>query len=424
MSHSTSPLWNFVRWDSIWPLPHVILAYHAYLYTRNWISVLCFYYLLKTVQLLLFSILGIGYDHYFAEMLNSRELAYYRQSHSFSPQDSEDGSTTQDYACLVDFNGLFVGGTIQTLLGIMLGMVHSYLYAPYTHNTKYFYPVTFWKCPATKHQIKFMESKAIVERQTKVHNVLARYGLWPWHLWIGYKNQAVSGGIKGWTSSDKDKDMDNKDNKVDFQRHLQKRWRFRYYFWQRWIQLTFLGTPCLLFYTIDGEHVLRVGSVAYGFITCSLLLWYRLWNEKYFIRKLTKKTSLSQQGLMEKRVSQRTTRGSLDVAEDRGLELGLGLGPGYGSLTMISSGNNLHKNLLQVGDILYFTLKYDVSLIFNSYDTIYSAWILTCVALIGFQSFHIPPLTAFYKVILSSLLVASASLMFSLLSKIPKRNFL
>lgn len=372
-----SSLWNFVKWDSIWPLPHVILAYHAYLYTRNWISVLCFYYLLKTIQLLLFSLLGIGYDHYFAELLNSAEPNTYTTTTNIFP--TNESNNAELYGCLVDFNGLFVGGTIQTMLGIMLGMVHSYMFAPSIYKVKNFHPVTFWKSPATKHQSKFLESKRILEKHTKARSFWTNYGLWPWHLWFGQKttkntlpcrNDDDILAVQPGTSRGQEKKTVVVLTRWQLLFHLERRWSFRKHFWQRWLQMTLLGSPCLLFYTIGGENIIRVGSVAYGFVTSSLLLWYRLYNEAYYVRNLGKKT---------------------------------------------------YQNCLKsrnIDNVLLHILKQDVYLIFNSYDTIYSAWILTCVALIVFQSIPIPSLTAFYKVIISSVLVLLLSVVLYLLPQI------
>ncbi len=248
--HREDPsLWNFVHWDSIWPLPHVVLAYHAYMYTRNWISVLCTYYLFKVIQLLLFSLFGLGHEHFFAEILQNRPNGV--------------GS------CVVDFNGLFIGGTIQTLLGIFLGMVHCHAVCPSLNNPRNFLPVHFWKAPKfltrgdrPEPHLSHLHNrrKLAAEKMAGTRSFFANNGLWPPFTLFGLQAEEESQGTSSYQG-----------------------WAFRKIFWKRWVQLVLLGTPALFFYTLTPKSsMLRAGSVFYGFVTCSLVLIYKFVNQETY----------------------------------------------------------------------------------------------------------------------------------------------
>lgn len=393
MSHSS--LWNFANLDSIWPLPHVILAYHAYLYTRNWISVLCFYYLIKVLQLLLFSLIGLRYEHFFAELLNS-ERGLQRVD------------TTGDFDCLVDFNGLFVGGTIQTFLGIFLGMTHAYLCAPSIYNVENFHPVTFWKSSATKHGKKFTKAKRFLNNNYDVRDIALRYGFWPWQLLFGLRPRSTTeppnvvekafSPLLDWGKLDQ-----------EHANHAYHRWRFRRVFWVRWLQITFLGTPSLFFYTIESKNALRAGSILYGFITCSLLLWYKEVNQKVYLKHLLKKTA---KDVEKKVVSNGEIQIRLDHAQTQSPAHSITFSL-KGSLPQDDSGNArmVPRKCDSNVDMQLVLFNQNLAMTFNSYDVIYSVWIATCVALIAFQA--IPLLTSFYRVIISSFSIILSSFIFA-----------
>jgi hypothetical protein len=304
--------------------------------------------------------MGLHYEHYFAEVINSRALTGHTSPSPYS-------------GCLIDFNGLFIGGTIQTFLGILLGMTHAYLASPSTHSNKNFHPVTFWKHSAGKHNDEaYLNAKHYVEHHTSHRDIWSRYGIWPWYLWFGYKTSLLKSNRRIITKR-------TEQTTVPFDKDylVYRRWKFRRTFWKRWIQVTMLGTPTLLFYTLEtgSRHpILRSGTVLYGLMTCSLLLWYRLWNEKDYIHILNKQYN------------------SKDIDN-------------VGAHAPNSDLLNLAKNM----DLYY-----------NTHNTLYSLWMLTCVTLILFQT--MPFLTSFYRVIISTAIVIFVSLSLGKLSTIKCKS--
>jgi hypothetical protein len=271
MDSGYASTWGFLHGNSLWTLPHVLLAYHAYMYTRNWIGVLCFYYLAKVLQIVAFSLLGLNYWHHFTEILDEDAIRG-------RANDTSSGAPE----CVVDYDALFIGGTVQTLVGISIGVVQTYLYVPSSFCEGTFHPVTFWKDLSRKRRPKYAESKEYLERNVDEKDVLLRYGLWPWRLIVGLPPTAASLG--------------GRPDAESLSEHLRRRWRFRSTFWRRWLQLTALGSPALLFYKVESYHHLRAGSVLYGFVTCSLLLLYYRFNQTAFLFKIKgRKTIQSEQ---------------------------------------------------------------------------------------------------------------------------------
>jgi len=416
-------LWNFVRWESIWPLPHVILSYHAFLYTRSWIHVLCYYYLIKVVQLLLFSLLGLDYWHYFKELLADQptgsDLMLLATNHTVDVEP----------VCLVDFNGLFIGGTVQVIMGILIGKVHSYTWCPSVYRMDHFHPVSFWKHLAAKYDTVWLgplHPSTVVKNEEDSLHFVTRYGLWP--LWL----------IFGHQKADK------------YLGHDEKSWRFRKIFWARWFQLTLLGTPSLLFYTMRiGHPLLRAGSIIYGFVTCSLLLWYRSVNQTLYLKWMHKKyksevaalgddyQALTEPDNVNTRILNtpipliainltdqinsinnrwptnslinRWSTQSNTLAHFKPLPISPSSTPiqvaTKGYYNTINGTSDDAKRILKLNKCY----EYGLELVFNSYDVIYTVWISTCVVLIASQT--IPFLSSFYRIMLAVLSVICLSLM-------------
>lgn len=230
----TRSFWDFTNWNSIWPLPHVLLAYHAYMYGRSWMTVLCYYYLAKAVQLLLFSLFNGEHADYFVEIL-------YFDASTNHPRKIHQAE------CAVDFNGLFLGGTVQTLMGILLGVIHTKISKKRKEKRDVLNYVGFWKEDEHSDSSSSSEAEGEVERASCWW--FRKRGLWPW--W------SICGGM-----GDSE----------------QSAWAFRERYWRRALQLFLLGTPALVFYGLDSEGDIRAGTVLYGLVTCCLLLIYKHWN--------------------------------------------------------------------------------------------------------------------------------------------------
>ena len=407
-------------------------------------SVLCFYYLIKVLQLLLFSMIGVKYDYFFEELLTTNENVNVASN-----------VVQNDFECAIDFNGLFIGGTIQTFLGIFLGMTHAYLCAPSIYDVKNFYPVTFWKCSALKHGKKFLVAKRFLEKNYDVRNITLRYGIWPLFLLFGTKPKSSKESNNGLERMCgpvfKTLTLDQKSLL-----HAHRRWKFRRIFWSRWLQLTVLGTPSLFFYTIESKNSLRAGSIMYGFITCSLLLLYKELNQKLYLKYLLNNfenddsdddniddndhkkhhhrdvhaeswehhppllfdvsknlptstfsiTHMKSPSVITKTHDLSLRYHDLDINNDNNHTNDNAERPDFSNKTFVQK--DLSKGKM---DIHLMIFEQNLELSFNSYDVIYSVWIATSVTLIAFQA--IPFLTSFYKVIISSLFIIFFSFAFA-----------
>jgi len=345
-----SDLLSFLKNESIWVVVHVLLSYHTYLYSRNWRSVIMCYYLFVSLQLFLFSVLGWSYAKYFSEL-------------------SEQGDEIKfQKACFgVTCNALFIGGTVQTFLGILMGMVHAQLFAPCKYDPRYFYPISFFKDYSLKYDKKYAKLKKDIHRKRSppsrefvdfaymLNDLKFEWGFWPWRLLLGW--------------------MPNKEvlaSEEEILKLTYSRWGFRKRYWKRWFQLTLLGIPATIFLTLDGKGPLKAGLLLYGLITVCLLLIFKRINEHHYVNT----------------VLTRYKKNKNDFSEE-----------------------TLKK-----------TTNVRLTVMLNYYEKLYTVWIFSTVFVIGF--YNIPFLTSFYRVLLAVSLVIAGSLILKLMTAIFKKSLM
>lgn len=402
-----SNLLSFLNEESIWSVVHVIFSYHTYLYSRHWRSVVMGYYIFISLQLYLFSLLGWSYSKYFSEL-------------------SEQSSEIQfERACFsVTCNTLFIGGSIQTLLGIFMGVVHAELFSPCKYDRQYFHPVSFFKDYALKkdktynnliksierkrrfssssspsssssstksHQNQGKSAKDLLLNGEFVEKLKLDYGLWPWRLWLGWTpadlaccgNQKQKEDMNTNNHTGDANDDDDDDDEFEFKRMTFQRWEFRRRYWKRWFQLTLLGMPATIFLTLDGEGPLKAGLLLYGLITTSLLVIFKKSNEYDYVDGVLMDCDHT---ILEQRCEK---AGVVIVGGDDGVDH--------------NDDDDIKKKML---------INANLNVMLNNYDKLYTTWIFSTVFIIGFH--NIPFLTSFYRVLLAVLIVVIGSLMLKL----------
>lgn len=285
-----------------------------------------------------------------------------------------DGVSSLDN-CRLDCNDLFIGGSIQTLLGILLGMVQAKMFSSKEEVT-HLHLITFWKDSFLRHNESYAQLVKIFNYRFKNNWGVLKYGLWPigmilgtaqspivtgsyvnkWKYLLGHHQVSTGGG-----GGDEDKMI------------MSERWYFRRVFWHRWLQITSLGFPSTLFYTLKGSGDIKAGLIIYCFITCLLLLVYKTMNEKVFLNYV-----------------------------DHGT---------YDDLPPQHHHHISNESLVHSSPLAHY--DHQSSIYFNNYEQLYALWITTTAFMCSFQA--IPILSAFYRVLISSGLVILGCLLIKLL---------
>lgn len=247
--------WDYINDDYDWPVPHIILAYHSYIYHKDWSEVFSLYFLTKIMQLLLysFSFIDLSHDH--------SEIIDHNINNDFGFHDIH---LTQYILLNINFKKIFIGGGIQTLMGIILAYLHVYMCED---NTLFCISnhISFWKCD------KYINYFSKIIKHDNIDSFFHRYGLNSIYNIFGM-NPKCHMCLNSYSEYFECKHC-----------YFYKKWNFRYYYWKRMLQLFFLGTPCLIFYDTKGGSILNYGLLFYGFITLTLLFYFRIVNEKDLI---------------------------------------------------------------------------------------------------------------------------------------------
>lgn len=398
--------WEFLRSNSTWPLIHVILAYHAYMYGRSWKAVLLSYYLFKTFQIFFFAVLGLDYKWLFLDILVDDD---YRTNPTGLENQTDDDSWEDpfdhkdNFRCVFNVNEFLLGGTLLTILGIFLAWCHVYVLLGRFSRVSSFHPVTFWKSKDVS-SAPCEIARSAMQRNKDLFPFGSRYGFWPLGLIFGLEVKHYASWFEEkedwipefWIYRPEDPNFDRSamfEEGFVFQlshmscfchvaRISEVAWKFRRKFWKRWLQLTFLGTPSLLFYGLNDGRSLRSGSVVYGFITCVLLLYYKTVNQKTHVISVTHDTLKN-------------------VAFSKSFE---------NSQSVL----NFHENVAELGwdailfELIYFEKDLKLSVVFNSFEVIYTVWTATCVVVVALQSISIT--SSFYKCLITVGLISATSL--------------
>lgn len=430
--------WHFLNSESIWPLPHVLFAYHGYMYTRDWKSVLCAYYIYKSLELLLFALIGYAYYYYFPELVDddnewSLIEKWYREfngnrggyeiynrtasnNYSYNPLLYNDSNKVESFDnCHLDCNDLFVGGSIQTILGILLGMVQAKLFSSKEKINK-FHLITFWKDSFLKHDVTYFNLVKLFNHRFKKSSVMLKYGLWPVSIVLGTTESQWHGGyherwenmvtqyghdyveqgsviedLGGTNDSLADRQI-SEENKL----LMAERWYFRRFFWYRWLQITTMGFPATLFYSLKGSGEIKAGLIIYCFVSCVLLLFYKHANEKLYLNYITS-------GTYDGVIGSVTT---CQHREDTSMSIYGGyVQNGFSDLECSESDLGCDNNVDGNDDYAALFTSYDhqVAIYFNNYEKFYILWIFTTTFMCSFQA--IPILSSFYRVLLSTCII-------------------
>jgi len=421
--------WHFLTSESIWPLPHVLFAYHGYMYTRDWKSILCAYYIYKSLELFIFAVIGYAYYYYFPELVEEgnewylieswyrefsgnkggydiyNETVYNNYTYNPSLYNNSVGKTSESFDnCHLDCNDLFVGGSVQTLVGILLGMIQAKLFSS-KEKISNFHLITFWKDSFLKHDGSYFRLVKLFNHRFKKTSEVIKYGLWPMSIVLGTNESEWGGSYHArWEDmiahygydyveqSTSLKDIrENRDSEIDRKLSeenkslMVERWYFRKFFWYRWFQITTLGFPATLFYTLKGSGEIKAGLIIYCFVSCLLLLFYKHVNENLYLNYINHGTY-----------------------EDQAI------GEKSAAFDVNSSANN--GDDLCASEMVYY--DHQTSIYFNNYEKFYILWIFTTTFLCAFQA--IPILSSFYRVLVSSSIIIAACVLIKIIHTVLK----
>lgn len=384
-------IWDFTQNQSIWPLLNVITAYHAYMYSRNWLSVMAYYYILVALQILFFAALGLEYRSWFFILFDK------------NPDPNSDSLVLDpmvDGWCAINCSALFIGGSLQTMIGIIMGVIQVRFYAPNKYKHKYFYPVTFWKDYATKDDKKYKRELKRVNKYIKSSDMGLRYGMWPWHLWFGLDPGSIGtteafGKIRSEIIRaeekregkvlTKEEKKEREMTSIEFNKLVYAQWKFRNVFWARKLQLFLLSTPTGFIYKFVGNGPIRAGLILYILVTCSLLAIFKVINEQDYVDSCIDSQQLEKDNSEEEEEDE-------DSRSDKEE-------PSFGE-----------------GDD--FEVEWNFSVMMNHYERLYAVWMLTCVFLVGFQMLSI--LTTFFRVLISTGIVIGCTIIVNLIHYLVK----